>query len=109
MGPKTAFLQSFTAAVGILVLACAAAAQDAGPARGRSDPSFTQPSLPPGVDYTVPTEVEIKTTLDRVLDYFQRSTKYQVIDLQTGRPITDFSRPVKTAGITPGEFNDWTY
>jgi rhamnogalacturonyl hydrolase YesR len=66
-----------------------------------------QPSTAPGVDYTVPTEGEIKATLDRVRDYFVRSTTYRVIDTRTGQPVTDFSTPVKTAGV--GEFNDWDY
>jgi rhamnogalacturonyl hydrolase YesR len=78
-------------------------------ALGRSDPSFSQPSLPPGVDYTLPTEAEIKSTLDRILAHFERSTRYQIFDSQTGKPITDLSRPVKSAGIGDGEFNDWTY
>ncbi len=79
------------------------------PARGRSDPSFSQPSLAPGVDYTVPTEAEIKGVLDRVLGHFTRSTPYQIVDTETGQPITDLSRPVKAAGIPNSEFNDWTY
>jgi rhamnogalacturonyl hydrolase YesR len=77
------------------------------PALGKSDPTFTLPSRPAGVDYTVPTEAEIKATLDGVRDYFVRSTTYQVTDTATKRVITDFSQPVKTAAI--GEFNDWDY
>ena len=78
---------------------------------GRSDPAFTQPSIAPGVDYTVPSEAEIKAVLDRIRDHFVRATPYRIIDTATGQPITDFSTPTKTAGIdtTPGEFNDWTY
>ena len=78
---------------------------------GRSDPAFSQPSMAPGVDYTVPTEAEIKAALDRIRDHFVRSTPYRIIDTTTGQPITDFSRPVKTAGIDNrnGEFNDWSY
>ncbi len=78
---------------------------------GRSDPTFTEPSLAPGVDYTVPTEEEIKATLDRILAHFVRSTPYRIIDSRTGKPITDFSHPVKTAEVdlSNGEFNDWTY
>jgi rhamnogalacturonyl hydrolase YesR len=81
------------------------------PASGRSDPWFSQPSLAPGVDYTVPTEAEVKAVLDRIRDYFVRSTPYAVIDTATGAPITDFSKPIRTAGIDtrPGEFNDWPY
>ena len=78
---------------------------------GRSDPAFTQPSAAPGVDYTVPTEAEIKAVLDRVRDHFVRSTPYRIVDTATGQPVTDFSTPVRTAGIDnrAGEFNDWTY
>lgn len=78
---------------------------------GKSDPAFSNPSLPTGVDYTLPTEVEIKAALDRVREHFERSTPYQVIDTATGAPITDLSRPIKTASIDnrKGEFNDWTY
>ena len=78
---------------------------------GRSDPAFSQPSIAPGVDYTVPSEAEIKAALDRIRDYLVRSTPYQIIDTTTGQPVTDFSKPFKTAGIDNrlGEFNDWTY
>ncbi len=84
---------------------------DAVLAAGRSEPSFSQPSVAPGVDYTLPTEAEVKAVLDRVREHFERSTPYAVIDTATGEKITDFSRPTKTAGIDnrKGEFNDWTY
>jgi len=78
---------------------------------GRADPAFSQPSIAPGLDYTVPTEAEIKAALDRIRDHFVRSTPYRIIDTATGQPITDLSTPVKTAGIDArnGEFNDWSY
>jgi rhamnogalacturonyl hydrolase YesR len=81
------------------------------PPGGRSDPGFSQPSIAPGVDYTVPSETEIKNVLDRIRDYFVRSTPYRIIDTATGAPISDLTRPTKTAGIDnrKGEFNDWTY
>src|SRR5512137_140875 len=97
------------------VVACAGVAAQAPrsalPPGGRSDPGFSSPSLAPGVDYTVPSEAEIKAVLDRVRDHFVRSTPYTIIDTATGAPITDLSRPTKTAGIDnrKGEFNDWTY
>ena len=98
----------------VLVLAsalCANAQQISSQQPGRSDPSFTEPSLPPGVDYTVPTEAEVKATLDRILGYFVRSAPFRIIDSATGKPITDFSQPIKTAEVdlSTGEFNDWTY
>jgi rhamnogalacturonyl hydrolase YesR len=78
---------------------------------GKSDPSFSQPSLPPGVDYVLPAESEVKATLDRIRDHFVRSTPYHIIDTQTGEVITDLTRPTKTAGIDlrAGQFNDWDY
>lgn len=81
------------------------------PGPGRSDPAFAQPSITPGVDYTVPSETEVKQVLDRVREHFVRATPYRIIDIATGQPVTDFSRPIKTAGIDTraGEFNDWTY
>jgi len=78
---------------------------------GRSEPNFPLPSLAPGVDYTLPVEADIRQALDRVRGWFERSTAYGVIDTASGQPITDFSKPTKTAGIDlrKGEFNDWTY
>ena len=102
-----------------LVLLCAGYASAQSPAGqapgaqrpGRSDPAFSQPSAAPGVDYTVPTEAEIKAVLDRIRDHVVRSTPYRIIDTATGLPVTDFSKPTKTAGVDnrKGEFNDWTY
>lgn len=98
-----------------LFFAASAAAQQpsATPAQapGRSDPSFTEPSLAPGVDYAVPTEAEIEHTLDAVLGHFLRSSSFRIIDSATGKAVPDFSKPVKTAGVdlSNGEFNDWTY
>jgi unsaturated rhamnogalacturonyl hydrolase len=93
----------------LLSLMFAAAAQTR--PLGVSDPSFAQPSLAPGVDYVVPSEQEIKATLDRIRDYFIRSTPYRIIDTRTGQPITDFSTPTEFAGIDQrgGMFNDWDY
>jgi unsaturated rhamnogalacturonyl hydrolase len=81
------------------------------PRPGRSDPAFSQPSIAPGVDYTVPSEADVKAALDRIRDHFVRSTPYRIVDTATGKPITDFSKPTKTAGIDTanGEFNDWSY
>ncbi len=78
---------------------------------GRSEPSFTQPSLAPGVDYTLPAEADVKAVLDRIREHFERSTPYGVIDTETGAPVTDLSKPRKSAGIDTrkGEFLDWTY
>jgi len=82
-----------------------------GQALGRAEPSFAQPSRAPGVDYVLPTESEIKATLDRIRDYFVAATPYRIIDTETGAPVTDLTNPTKTAGIDlrAGQFNDWDY
>ncbi len=87
---------------------------------GSPTPAAAQPTLPAApptpstalpADDGAPTEAEVKAVLDRILDHFVRSTPYRVIDTATGRPITDFAQPIRTAGIDTraGEFNDWTY
>ena len=78
---------------------------------GKSEPSFKQPSLAPGVDYVVPSAAAIKATLDRVRDYFIGATPYHIIDTSTGKVITDLATPIKSAGIDEreGQFNDWDY
>lgn len=94
-----------------LPLAAQTPAADPVSSKGRSDPSFTQPSLAPGVDYTLPAEEEVKAVLDRIREHFEHSTPYTIIDTETGALITDFSKPTKSAGIDSrkGEFIDWTY
>ncbi len=78
---------------------------------GRSDPSFSQPSIAPGVDYTVPSEEDIVATLQHIQSHFVRSTPFRIIDARSGQPITDFSQPLKSAAVDMGggEFGDWTY
>jgi len=107
-------------AVCAMVVAAAAGAQTrpeltypgaAGQPVGKADPKFSQPSLLPGVDYTLPDPAEVKAVLDRVREHYERSTVYQVIDTGTGQAITDLARPTKSAAVDNrnGEFNDWTY
>jgi rhamnogalacturonyl hydrolase YesR len=88
-----------------------AAAQPATAPLGRGEPSFQQPSLAPGVDYVAPSEQQVKATLDRIRDYFIRSTPYRIVDSSTGQAIADFAHPTRTAGIdtSQGRFNDWDY
>ena len=108
-------MQNSKIALGVLCVSltlCGWAQQGGSSVRpGRSDSSFQQPSIAAGIDYTVPTEAEIKADLDRILTYYVRSTSFEIIDTATGKPITDFTHPIKTAGPrqTTGEFGDWTY
>ncbi len=97
--------------VSVLLTIAASLAPACAQAPGKSDPSFSQPSRAPGVDYVVPTVEEVKATLDRIRDHFARATPYTIIDTSTGQVITDLSKPTKTAGIDmrEGQFNDWDY
>ena len=73
-------------AVAVCVVASPAAAQPSNaPFPGRSDPAFQQPSIAPGVDYTVPSRDEIKVVLDRVLENFVRTSSFEVVDTATGK------------------------
>ena len=107
-----AFACQHVSRIGLLAC-CAALAHSPAAAQplGRGEPSFSQPSRAPGVDYVLPTEAEVKATLDRIRDYFVRSTPYRIIDTATGAPIEDLTKPTKTAGIDlgGGQFNDWDY
>ncbi|HET9360021.1 MAG TPA: glycoside hydrolase family 88 protein [Vicinamibacterales bacterium] len=102
-----------SAAAAALALVVAAGAQAPAPPQGAgsSDPSFSQPSIPPGIAYTVPAEAEIVQSLGRIREHFVRSTPYRLVDTATGQPLRDVTTPTQTAGIDlgPGEFNDWTY
>jgi len=86
------------AASGALLVAVVAAAQQptaATPRPGRSDPAFAAPSIGPGVDYTVPSEAEIKAVLDRIRDHFVRSTPYRIVDTATGaRTLISYAYPI---------------
>lgn len=117
MHRNVVFRVPLAAAVGVSLAAAsslsaqAPAAPDPVATTGRSEPSFPQPSLAPGVDYTLPSEADVKGVLDRIRGHFERSTRYEVIDTETGAPIADLGKPRKSAGIDTrnGEFLDWTY
>ena len=116
--PGRDFLVPALVLVLVLGAACGAplAAQAPGSAdpvvtTGRSEATFQQPSLAPGVDYTLPKEEEIKAVLDRVRGHFERATPYAILDSETGEKVTDLGKPRKSVGIDNrhGEYNDWTY
>lgn len=62
---------------------------------GRSDPSFTQCSIAPGVDYTVPTEATIQADLDRILNAFARTGRSKAFVSAQPPPATPsyYNRP----------------
>ena len=79
---------------------------------GRSDPSFQQPSIAPGVDYTVPSEAEIKRcwTASAITSCARRRTRSSTP--RRAKPITELSEVRRKASASTtgkGEFNDWTY
>ncbi len=63
--------------------------------------------------YKLPNADSIKIILERVLSYFNKNTEYKVIDKETGKEITNFSKLNKNADIATGENNDvlslWAY
>jgi unsaturated rhamnogalacturonyl hydrolase len=111
MRRPTLFVLASTVVAATLTAALTAQAPAPPQGPGRSDPTFAQPSLAPGVDYTVPTEAEIVQALGRIREYFVRSTPYRLVDTATGQPLAGVTTPTRTAGIDlgQGEFNDWTY
>jgi hypothetical protein len=100
-----------TAVLGVAAAVLVTLAPMAAQTLGRNEPSFSQPSRAPGVDYVLPGEAEVKATLDRILGYFVKNTPYSIIDSVNRTPISDLTKPTKTAGIDlrQGQFNDWDY
>ncbi|UFH53271.1 glycoside hydrolase family 105 protein [Spirosoma sp. KNUC1025] len=66
-----------------------------------------QPDYP--VPYGQPKPADVVKVLDRVYAYLNESTPTQVIDKQTGQPITDFTKFNTNAIIKPGDFRLTSY
>ncbi len=67
-------------------------------------------STAPDINYTVPTQQEIKTILDRILDHLERVTPYRVYDSKTGETINDFNQVVDArVEMMPGKHRIWSY
>ncbi len=60
------------------------------------------------IPYQLPTVAELTETMTRILGYMDKTAPTRVIDSKTGTDITDFSKPVATAGLASG-FNPLSY
>jgi unsaturated rhamnogalacturonyl hydrolase len=63
------------------------------------------------IPYQLPTAAEITELLGRVREYMESATPTRVIDRETGKEITDFTTPIKTAVIarSPANFSLTAY
>lgn len=61
------------------------------------------------IAYEYPNVDSIKAVLNRVRVYFEATSKQQIIDAETGKEITDFTKPNKNAKIANGFSSEWTY
>lgn len=61
------------------------------------------------IPYEYPSEEEVMEVLHRVRDYYESTSPQQVIDSETGKSITDLSKPNKNAKVTKGLSSEWTY
>ncbi|GAB4018326.1 glycoside hydrolase family 88/105 protein [Spirosoma koreense] len=66
-----------------------------------------QPDYP--VPYGPPKAADVTNVLDRVYTYLNESTPAQVIDKQSGQPITDLGKFNPNAVIKPGDFRLTSY
>ncbi|MFH0759723.1 MAG: glycoside hydrolase family 88 protein [Bacteroidota bacterium] len=61
------------------------------------------------IPYEFPTVDGIKEVLDRVRVYYESTSPQNIIDLETGKEITDFSKPNQNARVSIGLSSEWTY
>jgi len=61
------------------------------------------------VAYEYPSVDSIKIILNRVRNYYLSTSKLIIIDKETGKEITDFSKPNKNAIVAPGFAGEWGY
>ena len=85
------------------IMSAAAVLRADGPYRNR-DNANPNDSGDPGypVPYQLPTAQEITATLGRVRDHLLNVVPTRVIDVRSGREITDFSQLVDTAALDRG-------
>ena len=61
------------------------------------------------IPYEYPGIENIKEVLNRIRVYYENSSPRQVIDSQTGAPITDLSKPNTNARVATGFSGEWSY
>jgi rhamnogalacturonyl hydrolase YesR len=61
------------------------------------------------VPYGYPSVDGIKETLNQIRVYYESTSSVKIIDSETGKEITDFSKPNKNACVSPGFAAEWSY
>ncbi|WP_297088136.1 glycoside hydrolase family 88 protein [uncultured Draconibacterium sp.] len=61
------------------------------------------------VPYEYPDVEGVKEVLNRVRDYYESTCDFRIIDVETNKDITDFSKPNKNALMSPGFAGEWSY
>jgi len=61
------------------------------------------------VPYTYPLVDSIKAVLNRVRHYYESTSDQKIVDLKTGKVITNFSKPNKNATVSEGFAGEWSY
>jgi rhamnogalacturonyl hydrolase YesR len=82
-------------------------AQEKGPAAADAMLHALEVKYP--TPYRVMDAAEVKTVLDRVMAYLNRTTPAEIINKTTGAPITDLSRADPEAVLKPGDFRLTSY
>lgn len=59
--------------------------------------------------YRAMTAAEVKTVLDRVFAYLERTTPAELVDKNSGAPVTDLARANPDAVLKPGDFRLTSY
>ena len=61
------------------------------------------------VPYEFPNTDSIHDVLNRVRQYYESTSQQKIINKETGKEITDFSKPDKNARVPTGFSSEWTY
>lgn len=61
------------------------------------------------VPYEYPSADSIIAILNRVRNYYLSTSKLTIVDSQTGKEITDFTKPNANAVVAPGFAGEWSY
>ncbi len=61
------------------------------------------------VPYVMPTVDEVLDVLNSVRGYYESTSELKILDAETGKEITDFSKPNKNAQVSSGFSSEWSY
>ena len=61
------------------------------------------------IPYEYPTEEGVKEVLNRIRKYYESTSTQTIVDKETGKQITNFSKPNKNARISDGFSSEWSY